>query len=103
MDWVCWWWWEECRLLSSEKTDEVSEGEGEVALDVLDMLEREGCRMTKRGGAKRSSDVGRPRPRSEDGGDLWFSRISVEDVKVVDLCLLWLWCASPVLSLLRIK
>lgn len=42
MDWVCWWWWEECKLLSSEKTDEVNDGEGEVALDVLDMLEREG-------------------------------------------------------------
>lgn len=87
MDWVCWWWWEECKLLSSEKTDEVNEGEGEVALDVLDMLEREGWRITNRGGAKRSSEVGRPRPRSEDGGEL-LSRMFVEDVmNVVDLCL----------------
>lgn len=56
--------------------------------------------MTNRGGAKRSSEVGRPRPRSEDGGDR-FSRMSVEDVKVVALCLLW--CPSSELLSLRIK
>lgn len=60
-----------------------------MALDVLDMLEREGWRITNRGGAKRSSEVGRPRPRprSEDGGEL-LSRMFMEDVmNVVDLCL----------------